>query len=188
MSRSKYSLPTNECKLKFTFFFLFTLLSVNVITERLRRYNKARARRWKSSTFQRCGWSKLFVLKLWSLTAAFIVQYTLMSDSEGNSFVSRASWFKCTCLLHLTGCFRLFRFTVVTLVWQQIFYCFCYVQTLAKSIIFLLLEINLKFPAAGVHQPFIPMTDKIFLKQLPKHTNRGSQRCAREYHRDRRTC
>ena len=115
-----------------------------------------------------------FVLKLWSLTAAFIVQYTLMSDSEGNSFVSRASWFKCTCLLHLTGCFRLFRFTVVTLVWQQIFYCFCYVQTLSKSIIFLLLEINLKFPAAGVHQPFIPMKDKIFLKQLPKHTNRGS--------------
>ena len=83
MSRSKYSLPTNECKLKVIFSFLFTLLSVNVITERLRRYNKARGWWWKSSTFQRCGWSKLFVLKLWLLTAAFIVQYTLNVRSRG---------------------------------------------------------------------------------------------------------
>ena len=45
-------------------------------------------------------------------------------------------------------------------------------QTLSKSTIFFFLDINLKFPAAGVHQPFIPMTDKTFQKQIPKHTTR----------------
>ena len=36
-------------------------------------------------------------------------------------------------------------------------------HTLRRNIIFLLLEINLKFSAAGVHPPFIPMT-QYFLK------------------------
>ena len=63
-------------------------------------------------------------------------------------------------------------FTVLKFVWQQISYCFCYMHTLPKNIIFVILEINLKFSAAGIHPPFIPRTEKKFPKATTKTRNK----------------